>query len=183
MQTLGLLLLALLAAVLVLVILALVLPLRVWVAFDTKAERYLAVRLQPFGRWGPIFPVTERRAKKKPPRPKAPKEKKSRRRVPRGRFTFAKVRDLLSGVIAAIHFEELRVDADFGLGDPADTGQAFGMLAPIMYGTPGCADLQLRPVFDRACLSGQGHLRWRIRPATLLWPFVRFGWAVWGPVR
>lgn len=180
METVALILLLILGLLLVAVVLALALPLRVWLAFDTGAERKLSVRMQPFGRFGPRFPVAggaDRPEKKKPKR-KKPRKAQSWRglRV----IGWPDVRRALAGVIAAIHLEDIRLDAAFGLGDPAETGHVFGLLAPVIYGGAGCsrAHLNLRPVFDRACLSGEGHLQWRMRPIAVLWPLARLGWTV-----
>ncbi|MDU8911623.1 DUF2953 domain-containing protein [Aestuariicoccus sp. MJ-SS9] len=181
MQTLGLILLALIGALLALAVLALVLPLRVWLAFDTGARRKLAVQVQPLGRFGPRVPVTGRAGKSRTSKPKAHKKRRPRLR---GRaIGWAPVKRLIAGVTGAIHLEEARLDAAFGLGDPADTGQAFGLLTPLIYGSAGAprSDVVLRPVFDRACLEGTGHLLWRARPVAVLWPMARFGWEAFGP--
>ena len=92
---------------------------------------------------------------------------------------------LIGGVLRCIRVDRFRVDCTFGLGDPAETGQVFGVLAPFVYGTRwawGRADaVALTPVFDRACLEGEADVALAVTPMRLLGPVLRFAWATFGP--
>lgn len=74
---------------------------------------------------------------------------------------------LLAEVPAAVRITAVRGELAFGLGDPADTGAAFGLLSGLAYGVPG-RRLALRPVFDRPCLDGDVDATLRIATPRLL---------------
>lgn len=90
---------------------------------------------------------------------------------------------LLSEVAGSFDWESLRLDVEFGLDDPADTGQVCGYLAPLQYGTPWppCVSIALRPNFESACLGGELKATLRLRAAVLLPPAARFAWRAFGP--
>jgi hypothetical protein len=91
--------------------------------------------------------------------------------------------DLLAGLLRAIHLRYLKVDADIGLSDPADTGQVFGLLAPVIHSRRPADRVQIavRPDFTAARLSGEAAAGLSVTPATLMLPAIRFGWRVFGP--
>ena len=70
-------------------------------------------------------------------------------------------------------------------GGPAETGQIFGMLTPVLYGVSNLRkiDVRIRPVFDQAAFSGHAAMVISVVPAMLVPPFLRFGWASFGPGR
>lgn len=85
---------------------------------------------------------------------------------------------LLGDLLAAVHLVELRASGAFGLGDPAETGALFGLLAPLAYAPPPGSRLQLEvtPVFDRPHLEGRISAAVDLVPAALLAAVLRFGW-------
>ncbi len=98
--------------------------------------------------------------------------------------TGRKLLALLAEVPDAFRLTEVRGDLSFGLGDPAETGATYGMLAPLVYGGSGGErfDLQLTPVFDAPCLSGEAHATVRIKAHRLVGIAVRgAGVLLWRP--
>ena len=94
---------------------------------------------------------------------------------------------LVGGVLRQIRLERLHVTARFGLGDPAETGQLFGMLAPVAYAPQWlgskAVSVVLTPVFEARCLSGAAEGALAVTPIRLLPPGLVFVWRVFGPGR
>lgn len=88
--------------------------------------------------------------------------------------------DLVRGVLRAVRVERLRVDGAFGLADPADTGQLFGLLCPLLYALPPSPrrEITLRPVFEGPSLTGEAEGRVGVTLAPALGAALRFGWRV-----
>ena len=151
----------------------------------SEAWRFRAA-VRPFGRYGPRIALSgrsqkpDRRDEKQ--RDASPKPKK---RKLRAKGLARAVMRLIGDVLRRIRIDTARLKMRFGLGDPAETGQVFGYLAPLIYGTtPGQAIwLEVEPVFDQAVLEGEAELDLSVVPATLLGPLFRFGWFAFGPVR
>ncbi|UWQ27139.1 DUF2953 domain-containing protein (plasmid) [Leisingera aquaemixtae] len=179
MAGLGAALAVLLAALLGLTVLVLVLPLRIELVLRKEAGLSFSAALRPFGGIGPRIRLSGRR---KPP--ETAQEPGRKRRYDPRRLAPAAGR-LAAAVLRRIRIRALVLDAKFGLGDPAETGQLYGMLAPLVYGTLPARRLQVavQPVFDRAELSGRAELDVTVVPAALIVPAVRFGWDAFGPVR
>ena len=167
-------------------VLVVVMPLRLELAVHKQAHWQFRAALRPFGRFGPRIPLSGRKAKADKPAKKkgaghAP------RRVGKLRIDLAAragaqfVRDVLKRV----RIETAHLQMRFGLGDPAETGQVFGYLAPVIYGTSAGHQLSLEvePVFDRVALEGEAELDCFLVPAALVGPLFRFGWAIFGPDR
>ncbi|MFY0312449.1 DUF2953 domain-containing protein [Leisingera sp. D0M16] len=179
MAGLGAALAALLAALFALIVLVLVSPLRIELVLRKEAGLAFTAALRPLGGFGPRIRLSGRR--KTPPAGKKPGRKRpfdARRLVP------AAAR-LAAVILRRIRIRTLILDAKFGSGDPAETGQLYGMLAPLVYGSLPARRLQVsvKPVFDRAVLSGRAELDVSLVPAALIVPAVRFGWDAFGPVR
>lgn len=162
---------------------ALVLPFAVKIeAIGDGARFRVRVGVQPFGRLGPMLRFSKPRAGAKTDRPSTrPSAKRSRyiHRIPQAGLR------LLSDLIRLVRIRKISVDARFGCGDPADTGQIFGLLSPLLYGASGLqrTELRVEPVFEQATLSGRAALELSFVPITLLVPALRFGVAVFGPSR
>lgn len=167
--------------VLGLLILLIILPVRIVVSWQSDPARRATVLLRPFGGVFPAISVYDSTRKTTPDPPARPtRKRRGRGRRMRGNVV-GEVTALLRRVLAAIHLDALMLDAEFGLGDPADTGQLFGQLCPLIHATGG--HVQLRPRFDGACLHGTALAQFRVTPLALAWPFVGFGWRVFGPRR
>ena len=177
----------LVAAMLALLLAILVSPLRIEFRSETGKAAHYSLALRPFGRFGPGLTLAD---SKSAPRDKKEKPKKMRkkrrlgaRRDPR-RIIRAAIR-LIAEIVGQLHIEELAVDLRFGAEDPAETGEIFGMLTPLIHGT-SChrrMHVTIEPVFDAALFDGRAALDITLTPARLLPPLFRFGWAMFGPVR
>ena len=175
-----------LAIMLGLIVLAMVLPFRLELDLNKDEAWHFRAALRPFGRFGPRIAVSGRKknapkAAKKPD--VAAKRNKSRKtgfqHLARPALQFA------TDVLRRVHLSTARLEMRFGLGDPGETGQAFGLLAPLIYGSRACrgSSIQIVPVFDRRTLTARAELDLSIVPATLLGPLIRLGWAAFGPGR
>lgn len=176
----------LLAFVCLVVVLAVVLPLRLELEVHKKAEWRVVAAIRLFGRYGPRIPI-----KKGPPRPKIEKPHKEKSRKKR-RSSSRDPRALASAglrfvidLLGCIRVGRLNVHAHFGLGDPAMTGEAFGMLSPLMYAAPAFPGVQVHvvPDFDRTVLTGAADIAFSVVPIRLFGPVIRLGWHLFGPVR
>ena len=169
----------LLVALLALIVLVLVSPLRIELVLRKDTALVFSAALRPLGGFGPRIGLSGRR--KAPPADKEP----GRKRPFEARRVVPAIARLAAAVLRRIRIRALILDAKFGSGDPAETGQLYGMLAPLVYGSLPARRLQIsvQPVFDRAVLSGRAELDVSVVPAALIGPAVRFGWDAFGPVR
>lgn len=167
--------------------LALVLPLRLELQVQKEAEWDATATVRPFGRYGPRIPI-----KKKPPgsesrQQRKKKEKRTKRRVTARdpRASLRAVMRFVADVLRCIRVGKLSVDARLGFGDPAMTGQAFGVLCPVMYASPALPGVEVHvvPDFDRRVLTGAADIAFSVVPILLLGPIVRLGWRLFGPAR
>lgn len=169
---------ALLAALFLVVIL----PVRVLCTWQSDPAKRAVVLLRPFGGVFPavrVYDSARKRAAEPERRASKPKNKRRRPRL-RG-IAVTDVAELLDRLIHAFQIEELRGDTEFGTGDPAETGQLYGQLTPLVYNTG--SRLRLHPNFAETCLRGNALLQFRFSLWGLIWPLVWFGWRVMGPVR
>jgi len=176
-------LLSILATIVVLLIIAVSVPLRL--RLQAHSEPSPAVRLQGTVRGLPYLTFLDSEKTGGTPGQTADKEEKAtrateqkpdkhsknQRGVPRG------VLRLVRDVLARIRIVGLRASGTFGLADPADTGIAFGLLTPLIYGTrSGTVQFDVRPDFDRACASGTLDAIVEVQLISFVPPAVRFGW-------
>lgn len=173
----------LLALVCLVIGLAVALPLRLELEIHKQAAWRVVATVRPFGRYGPRIPIRKGPMGVHDEKPR--KMKRRTQRHPAPRDLLPAVFRFVTDVLGCIRVGKLTVDARFGFGDPAMTGQAFGMLAPAIYGAPAMAGVDLRvvPVFDRQVLTGAADLAFSVVPITLLGPFLRLGWHLFGPAR
>lgn len=167
-------------------LLAVVLPVRLELQLVKEEALQFQAVLRLFGRFGPRIKLRKNpdSVRKKP---KAPRKRRFRtgkalrrpQRVAQAAFHLA------IDILHRIHIDAASLDLRFGFGDPAETGQAFGMLAPFIYGPSPSPKMSLhvQPVFDTAVLRGRAEMTLKLVPAALLIPSVRFGWAAFGPKR
>lgn len=169
-------------AVLVLALLAA--PVLVLATADTSARPPTTVRIGLLGGLVPPFAVTGGSGAAETRKKKAPRKKRdeAQRRGPRFRLVGADdVWRLARDFFRAVHIRRLVVDADFGTGDPADTGTLFGRLTPLIYGFGGSERVQiaLRPDFGAERLDGRAEAVLSVVPLALLFPAARFAFALW----
>lgn len=188
-------------AVVLLVALAALLLMPVRLSASVQTSPRLAYRLDArlFGAWTPRIPLVNsarpRKAAGKASNKQAAQQaavhasvrksavrKRGRSRAGGARMLSALPR-LLNEIVHSVQWETLHLDAEFGLNDPADTGQVYGCLAPLQYGAPWppCVSIALRPNFERVCLCGELQATLRLRAAALLPPAARFAWRAFGP--
>lgn len=173
----------LLAALAVTVVLLVTLPVRITVRAGSVPPSF-ALRLRLLGGLVPEFALSGgNQAQVGPKTPRAAPRKRRRgapRRAPPVGKMLRAAPALLAGLVRPFRIEYLCIDMRFGLGDPAATGELFGLLAPLAYGTAGCDRLRisLRPEFDSRCLIGEAEGAVRFVPVALIPPALRFAWAV-----
>lgn len=162
------------------VILAVVLPVRLEIRVDKTDAWGFAAKLRPLGRLGP--PISLRRRRK---RKDAQPEKQSKRKhspVSRDPAGFAKsVLRLAFEVLGKVRIEQARIRAQFGLGDPAETGMLYGRLVPVLIATDRlrAPDVMLIPDFDQAILRGHAAVTLSLVPAAMIGPGWRFLKLLW----
>jgi len=95
------------------------------------------------------------------------------------------VPELIGDLLRHMHLRRLAVDADIGLGDPADTGQLFGLVRAARHLLPAApgVSVQVRPDFEALRVSGRLAGEASFIPVAFIPPAIRFGWRVWGPWR
>ena len=169
-----------------LLVLAMVLPLRLELLL-TKADVWqFRAALRPFGRFGPRIAMSGGEKKPQVAAAKARPSRKNRkaRRASPQHLAKAAVRFAVD-FIKLVHISKAKLEMRFGLGDPGDTGQVFGLLSPLIYGTPAGPDIRMRiePDFDDIVLSGRAELDLSLVPAALLGPLIRLGWVVLWPAK
>ncbi len=83
---------------------------------------------------------------------------------------------LLTGLLRPIRLVRLKVDADIGLVDPADTGLLFGLLAAVSYSRPhtSAVSIAIRPNFTGPRASGELDAALSFIPIAFVPPGVRY---------
>lgn len=175
-----------LAAAVAVLLAAIALPLHLELRAARDETLRFSLTVRPFGRFGPRIPLRNDKPKSEKT-PKAAEQTRQKRSRWRGkpRLVIGAVIRLVTDIFGLVRLDRVELDMRFGTGDPAETGQAFGMLAPLIYGARGSQriDFHVEPVFDRKALTGHANVDLSIIPALLVPPVVRFGWAVFGPAR
>jgi hypothetical protein len=92
---------------------------------------------------------------------------------------------LIADVFRHLHLVLLRVDVEYGLEDPSDTGQLAGVLLPLTYADHGSSKVEIaaRPNFRHSCFEGEVTAIIRLTLLAFVLPFARFAWRVVGPGR
>lgn len=186
-------LLWLLLGLLVLAVVVLALPVRLRLAARTEPEPVARVELGLLGGLVPRFAVFDsawRRDRAPPPdagvlKPERPKKK--RRKGRSGGRMLRAVPRLLRDLLRCVRIEECDVSGRFGLVDPADTGQVYGLIAPLAFGGAWALGENTRisvvPEFRGPCLEGRADILLAVVPLRLVPPVVRFAWHSFGPER
>jgi len=169
-------LLIVIAVLLVLVGAAVLLPLRLRLRGQADRTPRLRVDVYPLaGEWLaiPVFDTARKRAKK--PR-KSRTRFAARSAKPASRWTGRGFLNLLVELISQFRIAWIRVEAEFGLDDPADTGALYGALVPFVYSGNHCAgiDLDIRPDFNRHHIAGRIDAAVDLVPIRLVPPLLRF---------
>lgn len=185
MAVLGYILLWLGVGLLALFAFALITPVQVRGYLRSAPDLSYRIDLRIFGGLLPALPLADSRRPRRPMR-KSRKTKKARsknRKLPRG--VAALIPELIKDLLGVIMIEHLRVDAAFGLADPAQTGQLYGVLSPLQFAVPlpNQLTVSLRPDFSRPCFAAELDGALHFTAAALLPPLGRFAWRAFGPGR
>lgn len=177
-----------LIALLALLVAAMLMPVRLELSLHKDVVWRGTAAVRPFGRFGPRIVLRRGKAANKTGKSdrKPGKKRAWRRRLKlRGMQVATAFLRLVSDILRKTRIATARLDVQFGLGDPAETGQVYGFLAPVIHGLHAMKTVSVtaRPVFDRACLSGKAELDLSLVPAALLAPAARFGWTMLRPTR
>ncbi len=181
-------LLVIAAVLIALLIAVLVLPVRFRLQGQAGETIRLRVDLHTLGGLGPAVAVldTAKRRNGKPRRERKKKEKaaaSSHSARSLSRLPIRNIFRLIVELLRQFRIVWIRGEGEFGLDDPADTGTLYGILAPIVYTVRHAADIDLdiRPDFEKSCLSGSIDTAVDVIPFRLLPPVARFGWRTFGP--
>lgn len=178
------------AALAVLILVLLVTPVSLDVTMHTSPKWRLRIAARLFGGLTlpiPIYDSDRQRTKKKKP---SRERKRQKKEAGRSRPTFARIRRVVSAaphllidLLRPIRIQYLKVDLDVGLMDPADTGQLFGLLAPVIYSRrrSDAVSIAVRPDFTSARLSGEITAMLNFIPVAFIPPAIRFAWRAFGP--
>jgi hypothetical protein len=150
-------------------------------SLQSDPTKRATVLLRPFGGATPSIKVFDSARKAKPKKSRKKTRKQGKGGKLQRSFVIAEVPALIGRMLRTIRIEVLRLDAEFGLGDPADTGQVYGQLSPLIFASPW--QVNLRPDFGATCLRGTAFAQFRVVPIAFAWPLVGFGWRLFGPFR
>lgn len=89
---------------------------------------------------------------------------------------WSEMKRLFGRLLGTVECRLLRLRAEIGLDDPADTGQLVGLLSSVLSPLTNRAhtDLTFQPVFDGQALALRGEARIRLIPLRVLWVIVTF---------
>jgi len=133
----------------------------------------------------PKSPPAEPEPKPPAPKPKTKAKRRRRRGGPDWRRVFTALPRLLAELLGTVHIERLTLAAEFGTGDPAETGQIYGAATPFLHAVPWTetVEIDLTPNFTDRVLAGRCAARLRFTPVSVLPPALRFAWRAFGPER
>lgn len=167
------------AVLLVLLMLVVCTPMRVNLSFRSDPDLRSCIDISPFG--GVVgrinvFDTTRKKSAKAERKDwKKPPKRRERSRTKGGAVLGRAIRDLphvVGQMIRTVHVEALNVRGEFGLNDPAETGQLYGQLTPLIYGSGRTISIQ--PNFHSECLHCVANIRFRVIPIAFLWPLSGF---------
>jgi len=174
-----------LAAALATMVLVILVALAVPVQLDVSAE--LTDRLRGRVRlrwWFASVALGSRKTVASKPAAAATRTKSAATRPGRGRAALAaitspgfvtRVKRLVLDLLGRIHVRHFRLRARYGLGDPADTGQLCGTLAPVLALTSARGlDVRCLPEFGDAVLDGSCSGTIAVRPLSVLAVIIAF---------
>ena len=171
--------------VLLLLGIVMILPVRVDLVLSAEPGWQARVRIRPLAGLGPPLKLYDSGKARDRGKRSSAKPHRATARPRNGMSTVLAVRDLGLGLLRQVRVDSLRVDAAFGTGDPAETGQVYGLLTPVIHGTAAgrAAQINIRPMFDVRGVQGTARARLSLVPVQLLPPLLRFGWRIWGRER
>lgn len=171
-----------------LILLLLATPLRITSRLQSGSERTIVITVRAFGGLSPQLVVFDSANKKQ----KSPTERKNKPspRIKGWSLEIGKLRrivrttpNFLVSLIRTLRIEKLSVDAEFGLGDPADTGEAYGMLAPFIFNIPDNKKYRIKlfPNFDQKGVWGDALIAIRVTPFVVIIQIAEAMWRILAP--
>lgn len=134
--------------------------------------------------WFAVVNLGSRTTVAKKPAPAVAKPKPTAARPGRGQAALAVIRSpgfvtrvvrLGRDLVTRVHVRRFQMRARYGLGDPADTGQLCGTLAPLMaMASARGIDVQCLPEFGDAVLDGACSGTIAVRPLSVLAVIIAF---------
>ena len=118
--------------------------------------------------------ATEKLSRSKTRKKKRIKRRKwlSRRRLP---DLIQAVPALIADTVSGVHLDRLHIRAEFGLGDPAETGRIFGLLAPLTFmPLDPRISVAVNPNFAAVCLKGRADAALHFVPIRMAIPAMWF---------
>jgi hypothetical protein len=116
-------------------------------------------------------------AKSRPPRPTPPATGRGRAALAalRTQGLISRVLGLVRDLLRQIHVRHFQLRARYGLGDPADTGQLCGTLAPVLaLASARGLDVQCLPEFTEVALDGSCNGTILVRPLSVVAVVIAF---------
>lgn len=112
------------------------------------------------------------------------KRRRSRRRTPllcmAGRV-LPRVPEMALGLLRPFRIHEFRLRGELGLGDPALTGQMYGLIQGVVFACCGRTSVSIRPRFDTSVMEGEFTLVTGFILIHTVWTAIRtaasMGWA------
>lgn len=170
------------AACLLVLVLVLALPVHVQGKLDTSAAQTFQGQLKLFGGLTPWIDVSRGEEDQRQPPKQLRKASSGLRPHTVGRLIHAAPR-LIGSLLMPIRASDGTLALTFGSGDPAETGEFFGLCTPLVYGASAALPFSIvvQPDFDQQRLDVQASLTFRAIPLAFVPPIAAFVWRVWGP--
>lgn len=112
-----------------------------------------------------------RRASTPVPRP----TRLDRRKLLRNPAFWSQLKRLFGKLLREVRWQAFRLEARFGMDDPADTGMLWGLLGPaVAAAVPPRANVMIQPVFDRATFAFDANGEFRVIPLKVAWLLALF---------
>ncbi|MEL6955001.1 MAG: DUF2953 domain-containing protein [Pseudomonadota bacterium] len=175
---------ALVGAVLLAVLILLATPLRLEGQLNWPSKAPLTVRLKLLGGLTPWIKLPSIPEAAKKPR-KEPKERAWRPSAASISRMAGAAPSLIGACFKRIQFGPAEADLEFGFDDPAETGQLFGHLSPLLHGGGPVLPIALtvRPNFQGQVFAANASGSLSLTPITLVPPLIGFAGKVWWPWR
>lgn len=171
--------LSLFAIILLIALTVLVTPVKLGLAIRTWPGWRLRIAVRLLGGLTPQIAVHDSArpgSKRRKPKPTRKRGAGGARHGPErfGRLAISAPR-LVAGFLRPIRLERLKIDADIGFPDPADTGQLMGLIAAARVLAPSIPSLSIavRPEFSGPCARGELDAELSFVPAAFIGPGVR----------
>lgn len=124
-------------------------------------------------------PLPDRKvSREKKAKPQSPRKKSVRRNIRRlllNPAAWERASVLLARLVHTARWRVFRLEARFGLDDPAETGQLWGLLSTVLFMLPHRLDVVVQPVFEGPDLAFDGEAEIRLVPLHVIAVLASFG--------